>query len=163
MARPTEYNTELRVNAAEAKEAISATSFTSESALCSFLEVNIEAFCKDHLGSSLEDYKREFSIGPTVVKMGWKAPRIDFYVSLTNGSFVGIECKGGNIGRHQLIGSISQLLGYAVSAERHGVKIDRLMLVLGVYNQIVYEIVETYSLPIEVVFLSKEHIIKYGK
>lgn len=154
VGQQTEYNAAISGLGA-IKEYKNDTHFDNESALCDFLETNLARFCEERLGGKLVSYKREFSLEKTFIsRRGYssgRARRVDFMVELANGQRAFIECKG-VAGNATL--AISQLLGYSIMS-----KADRLVIVASTYDDLVYNIVERYKLPIEVYFFSKNYTL----
>ena len=136
-------------------------SFPLEARLGDLLESNMSEFCRDIFGFPPLYVKREFRLGQTIVHKSIKPPTIDFLVELTNGSRVGIECKGSNKSTPEIVAGLSQLLAYSIYADGLGTPFDELVLVSGTYHPILQRVVEKYHLPVRVVFLSKRQKLVY--
>ncbi|MDQ0825410.1 hypothetical protein QFZ60_001583 [Arthrobacter sp. B2I5] len=127
----------------------------SEREFVDFLEVNLAQFAEEELGASYLSHVREWYL-TDLKPFGANKPRIDLMVRLKDGRRIGIECKRPTGSFSDISRSISQLLSYSVIANQNNAHMDQLYLLTTQYDEVLYQVITKYELPIKVIVFSRD-------
>ena len=128
--------------------------FKNEKEYQTFIELNIELFCKDVL--KLGAYVSH-KTNKSIQKQGFTGTkeRVDLFVVGKEKTAI-IELKYPKNCFSEMRSAISQVLHYSCVADNCKIKYDKLCIVSPSYDERIFEVIKKYSLPIELYYLTKE-------
>jgi hypothetical protein len=147
---PLNSNTVWKDNYSNIKE------FKNEDEYQSYIENNIELFCKDVL--NLGDYvshKSKFYIEKKKL-FGANSQRPDLYIVGTKKTAL-VELKYPKNGFAEIRNALSQLLCYSVLAEENGLEYDKLCLVSPVHKIKLFSTFKKFAPFIELYYLTRDY------
>ncbi len=132
--------------------------FTSEKAMCKYIEQHIREFCIEVLGDDYISHKREHRLSWSLGTFHKGAPnvRLDFLIVCKNNVYA-IEVKNPTQAYTEMSRSISQIMLYKMLLEKSGKKHELIML-SSVHSGIYTEMLKYYNLDIRyILFNNNSH------
>lgn len=155
VGQPRKYKT-INVNGIKIQSIFNKKTYKTEKELKDYIENNIDICIKDLENEEVLLYKREYNFSK--IFNDKQKSRVDFYVKTKTNKGIIIECKNPTNIYPELVTSISQLLAYNINAQKKGFVINSLWIITTVYDNIIFEIIDKYNLPINICAINKNKI-----
>lgn len=131
---------------------------SSEDELADRVEANIQKLFLNIYSDNLLGYDREYEVGKS--SQYGRGRRCDFFLHGESVGNIIWECKNPTYDLTELQNGISQLLGYYSLAKRSNILVNRLCLLTTGWDDSIRDIIHDFSLPIEVILVGDNHIMK---
>lgn len=127
--------------------------FSNEKALCDYIEINIQDFCKE-LGYNYKSHNREWSL-TYMNRFGPRPPRVDFKIELEDNQILLVECKCPSQTYSEVNKGISQILSYYLKAKDYKLNLKECWLVSTEIDLDSVRIIEEFKLPVNICVIKK--------